>query len=153
MVSAPQKTFQILLVEDNPADAMLAMEAIRDIDIPVVITHVEDGRKALEALEEWHKNGKLPDLMLLDLAMPHMDGKATLKAVRARAEFASLPVLILTTSSSTRDIEDCQREHANAYLVKPLSFGKFSEMLVDTLHFWLRWPLRDPRKVSGGGVG
>lgn len=140
------KRYQVLLVEDNPADAMLAQEAIKDIDIPAAVTHAEDGQQALDVLEAMHNEGKCPDLILLDLCLPKVDGKAVLCAIRARPEFSSIPVLILTTSSAAKDVEDCQRNHANAYLVKPLSFTKFTEMLFDTFHFWLRWPVGDARK-------
>ena len=145
-INNPVHRYQILLVEDNPADAMLAQEAIKDVDIPAIVTHAEDGQQALDKLEAMHDDGKRPDLILLDLCLPKVDGKAVLCAIRARPEFCSIPVLILTTSSSAIDVEYCQRHHANAYLIKPLSFTKFTEMLFDTFHFWLRWPVGDARK-------
>jgi len=137
----------ILLVEDDPAHAEIVRRNFvnfRMANRPVQLVHVADGEDALDYL---FSRGKFqnpglsprPNLILLDLRLPKVDGLEVLKIVKADADLASIPVIVLTTSSAEADVAKAYESHANSYLVKPMDFSQFNK-LMDVLGFyWLVW--------------
>lgn len=124
---------RILLVDDNPNDVELALTALDDAGAQQV-TVAHSGHEALQLLQT--ADDHTPDLILLDLKMPHMDGLAVLDAVRADQRLKEVPVVMLTTSGEEGDIKACYEHGATAYVVKPLDFGQFRDALNTILHFW-----------------
>jgi CheY-like chemotaxis protein len=138
------KPIVILLVEDDPAHAEIVRRNFADSRLANRLIHVADGQVALDYL---YRRGEFsapdqsprPHLILLDLRLPKVDGLEVLKAIKADAELARIPVVILTTSSAEADVAKAYDRHANSYLVKPVDFRQFLE-LMDTLgYYWLAW--------------
>ncbi len=131
---------EILLVEDNPADARLVVEAFRDSSVINSIHHVLDGQAAIDFLRERSDDDSLPmpDIMLLDLNLPRKDGRQVLKEVRANELISRLPVIALTTSEAEADVTRCYELGANAYIVKPVDFDKFIDVVRSIDSFWLQ---------------
>ncbi len=128
----------ILLVEDNPGDARLAQEALKDGGIQNQLFHVVDG---VEAMAFLHREGEYadvprPNLILLDLNLPRKDGREVLEEVRGDAELARIPIIILTTSQSEVDILRSYDLHANCYITKPVDFDQFVEVVRSIEYFW-----------------
>lgn len=132
---------QILIIDDNPTDAELALLALESADTRTIITHSGE-----EALSHLRKTTRPPDLILLDLNMPHMDGLAVLDAVRTEGRLQRIPIVILTTSADDRDIHRCYQHGASGYVVKPLDFSQFTEVMLSISHFWIKVN-RPPRMV------
>ncbi|GGK94889.1 response regulator [Deinococcus radiotolerans] len=128
---------RILIIDDNPNDIELALTALDDVsagDAEVSVAH--SGPEALGVLRDARDHGQLPDLILLDLNMPQMDGIAVLDAIRSETGLQSLPVVMLTTSGESRDIRESYAHGASAYVVKPLDFTQFREALRTIQAFW-----------------
>lgn len=142
-MSAVPRTFravEILMVEDNPGDARLTREALRGSDLELRLHHVEDGVAALHFLQgqEPHQAAPRPDVVLLDLNLPLMDGRAVLAAIKADASLRSIPVIVLTTSHAEDDVACAYDLHANCFVVKPADLHEFNRVLRSIEHFWLR---------------
>ena len=116
---------RILVVEDNPADVYLIQEALKEHEVLSSLHVATDGRDAVEVLMEHVRQGELPDLILLDLNMTRLDGKGVLRTLRTMRDFDSVPVVILTSSSSPQDVDETRRLGANEYIVKPSDLGAF----------------------------
>jgi len=139
---------EILLVEDNIADARLTELALKDEKIHIKISIARDGVEALAFLrkEGIHAQAKSPDLILLDLNLPKKDGREVLMEIKSDMLIKHIPVAILTTSDAESDILYSYRMQANCYLVKPLELDRFVEMMNSIKKFWFetaRLPLRD----------
>lgn len=137
----------ILLVEDNPDHAELAMRNLDDGKLANKIFHVEDGEAALDFLNHRGvyadpQQYPRPHLVLLDLRLPKVDGIEVLKAVKSSEELKSIPVVILTTSAAERDLAQAYQNYANSYLTKPVDFDSFSDLLRDMGFYWLAWNKR-----------
>lgn len=134
------KAAQVLLVEDNPDDVELTLEALTDSKIKMEVHVVADGVAAMGFLrqEGEYKNKPRPDLILLDLNLPKMDGREVLKEIREDQNLTDLPVVVLTTSQSDEDIVKMYKLHANCYISKPVDFLKFSEIIKQIEGFWLQ---------------
>jgi len=137
----------ILLVEDNLDHAELVKRNMEDFAVANRIIHVEDGQVALDYLfghGEYADRLRfpLPQLMLLDLRLPKVDGLQVLKEVKENADLQSLPVVILTTSEAERDVASAHKYHANSFLTKPVDFLEFSRLLRDLGYYWLAWNKR-----------
>lgn len=132
--------FHILLIEDNPDHAQLIMRNIRNLKIPNVVHHIDDGEAVFNYLQgpEEGKDPK-PGSILLDLRQPRIDGIEVLKFIKSKAGIKQIPVIILTTSEAERDIADAYGYNANSYLAKPVDFGKFAELLETLGYYWLYW--------------
>lgn len=133
----------ILLVEDNDAHAELIKRSMKDGRVANQIYHVNDGEKALDYLfrrgeYENPENSPHPNVVLLDLRLPRVDGLEVLKTIRT-SSLNGMPVVILTSSEAEADMAKAYEYHANSYLVKPLDFLKFSEMMNDLGFYWLCW--------------
>lgn len=127
----------ILLVEDNPGDVKLTKKAFERGQIANDIDVVNDGVEALEYLREHNGNEELhPDLILLDLKLPRKDGREVLEEIKTDEDLKRIPVVILTSSASERDIIDTYNDHANAYLTKPVSFDGFRDVVSKIEGFW-----------------
>lgn len=134
--------FNILLVEDNPDHAELVMRGFDDIPIPNKISHVADGKAALDYLfgrgdytdRERHPQ---PHIILLDLRLPRVDGLEVLKEVKASEELRSIPIVVLTTSSADGDVKRAYEEHTNSYVVKPMDFNGYLELTGELGSYWL----------------
>lgn len=129
---------KILLVEDNPGDARLAVEALKDSKVHNSLYHAKDGVEAMAFLrrEEPYSEAPTPDLVLLDLNMPRMDGREVLAQIKDDPALRAVPVVILTTSAAERDLVRTYDLHANAYVVKPLDLDRFIEVVQAIESFW-----------------
>ena len=127
MTVQPERQIEILLVEDDPGDVLMTREAFSDYKLRNRLHVVDDGVEAMEFLrrEGKHANAPRPDLVLLDLNLPRMDGREVLEAIKGDAELASIPVVVLTTSESEDDVVRSYSLHANAYVTKPVDFDRF----------------------------
>ena len=132
-------TIEILLVEDNAGDARLTLEAFKEAKVINHLTVVNDGVKALSYLrrEEPYTDAVAPDLILLDLNLPRMDGREVLAAIKADEHLMKIPVVVLTTSASQDDIARAYGSHANCYITKPVDLDQFLRVVHSIESFWL----------------
>jgi CheY-like chemotaxis protein len=130
-VAASTKIIDVLLVEDDPGDVLMTREAFEDNKLRNRLSVVSDGVSALEFLrkEGEHVDAPTPDLILLDLNLPRMDGREVLQALKADADLRSIPVVVLTTSEAEEDVVRSYSLHANAYVTKPVDFDRFIEVV------------------------
>jgi CheY-like chemotaxis protein len=129
----------ILLVEDNLGDVRLTREALREADVAVELTAVPDGEQALAFLrgEGEHAGAARPDLILLDLNLPKKNGLEVLEEIKRDPELRTTPVIMLTTSSSARDVDASYARGVNCYVVKPLDLDDFTRLVQAINGFWL----------------
>src|SRR3712207_3042402 len=141
---------EILLVEDNPGDARLAAEALKENKVRNNLYHVKDGVEAMQFLRKQaeYADAPLPDLVLLDLNLPRKDGHEVLKEMKGDAKLRLIPVVVLTTSAAERDLIKSYNLRANAYVVKPMSLDQFVEVVQAIEEFWLSI-VRLPRVSDG----
>ena len=129
---------EILLVEDNPGDVRLTRMAFEEGGINNDLHVAMDGEEALDFLfrRGGHEDAPRPDMVLLDLNLPKIDGHEVLREIRSDDELSRLPVVVLTSSDSEEDVVESYEEHANAYITKPVKASDFLD-LVDTFEeFW-----------------
>jgi CheY-like chemotaxis protein len=133
------KTLTILLVEDEPADAHLVRLAFEEGQIAVDLHHALDGVEAFEFLrrEKGHAQSPAPDLILLDLNMPRMDGRQFLEKIKADAKLHSIPVVVLTTSDTERDMLYSYDHFAAGYIVKPVDVNAFIKIVRGIGNYWI----------------
>jgi two-component system, chemotaxis family, response regulator Rcp1 len=133
------RPINILLVEDNEPDVVLTQEAFKEAKISNSLYVAEDGVEALEFLRRQGKHAEAPraDLILLDLNLPRKDGRATLQEIKSDPALASIPVVILTTSDDENDVIRAYTAHANCYIVKPVDFLQFMNIVRTIEGFWL----------------
>ncbi|MFV1871928.1 MAG: response regulator [Oleiphilus sp.] len=127
----------ILLVEDNPIDLDLMLRAIKKHNMVNDIQVARDGDEALDYLPKWEQDKTLPCVILLDLKLPKVSGLDVLKQLKSNPVSASIPVVILTSSSEDKDIETAYALNANSYIVKPVSFDKFVEVAKQIELYWV----------------
>ena len=126
-----ERQIEVLLVEDDPGDVMMTREAFHDYKLRNELHVVSDGAEAMAFLrQEGEYAGRpRPDLVLLDLNLPRMDGRQVLEAIKSDPELASIPVVVLTTSENEDDVLRSYSLHANAYVTKPVDFERFIEVV------------------------
>ncbi|SDH06813.1 Response regulator receiver domain-containing protein [Lentzea fradiae] len=131
MPESPLNVIDVLLVEDDPGDALMTQEAFEHHKIRNTLHVVKDGVEALEFLrrEGQYANAPRPGLILLDLNLPRKDGREVLSEVKADAELRSIPVVVLTTSEAEEDILRSYSLYANAYVTKPVDFDRFIDVV------------------------
>lgn len=123
----------VLLVEDNPGDIRLVREAFAHGPVSLQLTVAEDGLEALTLLQ---RAGRKPDLILLDLNLPALDGRSVLRRIKSDPGLLRIPVIVLTTSNAPQDVWSAYHLHANCYLVKPTDFSEFERALHHLIEFW-----------------
>jgi len=133
------RTIEILLVEDNPGDARLAVEALKESKMPNNLHTVVDGEEAMAFL---HREGKyadelLPDLILLDLNLPKKDGREVLAEIKEDPDLRRIPVVIMTISNAEEDILNTYNLHVNCYITKPVDLDNFMNVFKSLEDFWL----------------
>ena len=132
------KPVEVLLVEDNPGDVRLTLEAFKN---GKVYTHLSVARDGVEALAFLRREGKYakvprPDLILLDLNLPKKDGREVLKEIKTDKNLKRIPVVVLTTSRAQNDILKAYTLHANCYITKPIEFELFNKVVRSVEDFW-----------------
>jgi len=131
---------EILLIEDSLSDATLTIEALRDGRIANNVARVADGVEAMAYLRRQCKyDGAIrPDLVMLDLNLPRKDGREVLEELKADAELKTIPVIVLTTSASDKDISRSYDLHANCFITKPVDYNQFTNVVRSIEDFWLK---------------
>jgi CheY-like chemotaxis protein len=130
---------EILLVEDSPHDARLTIEALRDGKLRHNVRHVEEGQEAMAILRREGKEAASPrpDLILLDLNLPGMDGREVLQEIKEDLNLKRIPVVVMSTSRAERDILQAYNLHANCYVTKPIDIEQFIGVVKKIEDFWL----------------
>jgi chemotaxis family two-component system response regulator Rcp1 len=130
---------EVLLVEDSPGDVRLTREALKDAKVHISLHVAADGIEAMAFLERTgtHVDAPRPDLILLDLNLPRKDGREVLKEIKESPALRSIPVVILTTSSSEADVLQSYELHANCYISKPVDLNGFLKVVQSIDNFWL----------------
>lgn len=138
-MNSSSRPFQILLVEDDPADAFLARTAIRQAKVVCQVHHVAGGEDAIAFLRRKgpkHNEAPRPDLVLLDLNMPGMNGRDVLTEIKSDTLLKDIPVVVLTTSDAASDIQSCYRAGANSFVTKPVDLDGFLDAMRSIEDYW-----------------
>jgi len=133
------KLAEILLVEDNEGDIELTREAFNDARFRNNLSIVEDGEKALDFLfkRNGYEDAVTPDIVLLDLNLPKVDGREVLETIKNDVELRRIPTIILTSSMADKDVLESYDLHANCYIVKPVNAIKFIDVVRNVENFWV----------------
>ncbi len=136
------KIVEILLVEDNPYEAELAIRSLRKYNFTNNLHHIDDGAEALDFIFERGKytptsTRAQPKLILLDIKLPKVDGIEILRQLKANDKTKTIPVVILTSSKENQDIKICYELGANSYIVKPVGFDSFSKAVAELGMYWM----------------
>ena len=138
MLDGTLKPIEVLLVEDNAGDVRLTEEALKEGKLAVNLTVARDGLEATEILHQrnGHANAIRPDLILLDLNLPKMDGRQVLQEIKNDPKLMRIPVVVLTTSEADSDILTTYGSHANCYITKPVDMDRFIDIVKLLEEFW-----------------
>ena len=141
------RPIEILMVEDNPGDIRLTVEALNEGKVRNNLHTVEDGVEALAFLrrEGRYAEAPRPDLVLLDLNLPKMNGREVLAVIKEDPDLRRIPVVILTVSQAEQDIVKSYNLHANCYITKPVDLDQFLEVVKSIENFWLTVVMLPPR--------
>ena len=131
---------QILLVEDNPGDVRLTVEALRGAKVANELHIVGDGESAIDFLRQRGEYGDAPrpDIVLLDLNLPRLEGREVLADIKSDPDLAKIPIIVLTSSSADEDIQQSYALHANCFVTKPVDFTEFIAAVRSLEGFWLK---------------
>jgi chemotaxis family two-component system response regulator Rcp1 len=131
---------QILLVEDNPGDVRLTVEALRGAKVANELHVVGDGQAAIDFLRQrgQYADAPRPDIVLLDLNLPRLEGCDVLADIKSDPDLAKIPIIVLTSSSSDKDIQRSYALHANCFVTKPVDFSEFIAAVRSLEGFWLK---------------
>lgn len=134
-----KQPIEVLLIEDNPGDVLLTQLALKNTKLIGKLNVVEDGAEAIAYLRKEGKYARActPDLIILDLNLPKVDGREVLATIKADPELSVLPVVVLTTSDHHKDIVECYKAHANCFITKPLDLDMFADTVRSIEQFWL----------------
>ena len=130
---------KILLVEDNPADARLVKEALKEVRVKAELFWAQDGIEALDFLYRRgaHADAPVPDLILLDLNLPRLNGHEVLLQVKQDPALLNIPIVMLSSSTAKQDVRDAYGAHANSFMTKPADFDKFMALVKLIDAYWL----------------
>ncbi|WNH12459.1 response regulator [Thalassobellus suaedae] len=133
------KNVHILLVEDNEGDILLTTEALEEVKLANTVSIARDGEAAIKFLnkEAPYQNEEEPDLILLDINLPKVNGQEVLKHIKSSEHLKHIPVIVLTTSSSYEDVTSSYRSYANCYIVKPVEIDDFIKAIGQIENFWI----------------
>ena len=147
------RTIEILLVEDNPGDARLTLEAFKEGRVLNNLVVMKDGVEALAYLRRRgpYATSKTPDLILLDLNLPRKSGREVLAEIKADEQLKVIPVVVLTTSADDQDVARAYNQHANCYITKPVDLEQFLRVVHSIEDFWLTLVRLPENGVSGVG--
>jgi two-component system, chemotaxis family, response regulator Rcp1 len=140
MGSDMSEDVHILLVEDNPGDVRLTVEALRSAKVANELHVVQDGQEALDFLYQRgrHVDAPRPAIVLLDLNLPGLDGRDVLAEIKGDPDLVEIPILVLTSSAAEVDIRQAYRLHANCFISKPVDVAEFIDAVRSLEGFWLR---------------
>ena len=144
MTKTTGRPYLVMLVEDNADHAELVIRTLEEHRIANEVQHFFDGQSALDFLQHRGdysspENKTRPQIILLDLRLPKVDGIDVLKTIKEDETLKAIPVIILTTSEAEKDVSRAYYNHANSYLVKPVGYPEFKQLMNDLLHYWLGW--------------
>ena len=131
------KGINILLVEDNEGDILLTTEAFEESRIINKITAIRDGKAAINFFEGLTNKEDIPNMVLLDINLPKVSGHEVLMYIKNSEKYKSIPVIMLTTSSSEKDILACYKNHVNCYITKPIDVTDFMKAISKIEDFWV----------------
>ncbi len=131
------KVVSILLIEDNEGDIMLTKEAFEESKIVNKIIVARDGQQAVNYFEGQPASHEIPHLILLDINLPKMNGHEVLQYIKSNETYKSIPVIMLTTSSSNKDITQCYKKNVNCYVTKPIDVSDFMQVITKIEDFWI----------------
>ena len=139
----------ILLIEDDDAHAMIVEKGFRSAGMRGTIDRVRDGVEGVAYVKQdgAYADCPRPQLILLDLKLPRMDGHQVLQVLKADNQFKAIPIVVLTTSDADNDAEQAYALHANSYLVKPVNFAEFRQLIGAVVSYWGAWN-RPPREAE-----
>lgn len=150
-MSTTRTELHILLIEDSRSDAKIVDRALREGHVPHRLTVIRDGRKALEylfgLLNEGVESELEPDLILLDLNLPGLDGWQVLRGIKSDARLRVLPVVVLTTSSREEDVLRTYQSGANTYIAKPAEYARYREVVSALRVYWLDTAVKVPHPL------
>lgn len=143
----------ILLVEDNEGDILLTREAMEEAKILIELSVAKDGKEALDFLNKQGKylDAELPDLLLLDVNLPKKNGHEVLKYIKGNENLKHIPVIMLTTSSSQKDIDLSYNNYANCYITKPVEVNDFLSVVATIENFWISIVKLPTNKINANG--
>jgi CheY-like chemotaxis protein len=134
------KSIHILLVEDNEGDVLLTTEALEESKVPNTISVARNGKDAINYMYKTNgfENAITPDLILLDVNLPFKNGHEVLETIKNDENLKHIPVIMLTTSASEKDISLSYKHHANCYITKPMEVNDFFEAIKSIENFWMQ---------------
>lgn len=149
--------WDILLIEDNLAHVLITREAFADSfseDCPysINIINVKDGIEALMYLSKCKIMKEFPDLIIIDINLPQMNGLDLLKKIKSHKDYKHIPAIIVTNGTRNWEIHDAYSRHANAFIIKPFKYDDFLEMIELMKEFWFEYAIM-PTKIIGGSDG
>ena len=138
-VNVSERNIEILVVEDSPSDVRLLQEAFREISLEHCLNVVGNGEEALAFLKQEgiYQHAPQPDLILLDLNLPRMNGREFLAEIKESSEFRRIPVVVMTSSGAEEDIIRSYDLHANCFITKPVDLDQFITIIQSIKQFWL----------------
>ena len=131
----------VLLIEDDDIHAMIVEKGFRSSGAPGTIDRVRDGEAGVAYVrrEGHYADRPRPQLILLDLKLPRLDGHEVLRILKSDDNFNMIPIVVLSTSAADNDVQNASRSHANSYLVKPVNFAEFRELIAVVVSYWGKW--------------
>jgi chemotaxis family two-component system response regulator Rcp1 len=138
-VNVSERNIEILVVEDSPSDVRLLQEAFREIELEHCLNVVGNGEEGLAFLKQEgiYQHAPRPDLILLDLNLPRMNGREFLAEIKGSSEFRRIPVVVMTSSGAEEDIIRSYDLHANCFITKPVDLDQFIKIIQSIEQFWL----------------
>jgi len=131
------KPINILLVEDNEGDIVLTLEAFEESKLINKITVLRDGKEAITFFDNLENEREKPDMVLLDVNLPKVSGHDVLKYIKKHEKYGGTPVIMLTTSSTEKDILESYKNHVNCYVTKPIDISEFIKAMAKIEDFWI----------------